>query len=154
MVSSKLKQDSKKVNVNLDNITIDAKHSEMINNFNKNKKIIPKLKNDLKQMIDDYKSSKNNSLKNNSEYIIERNLKKDEIYKLKNKINKIINNEEINNYYLEVGNLLHDYYNNVENLNENDNDLEKFEENLINYKEDELNNKKKNLKIKIQLIDF
>ena len=44
MVSSKLKQDSKKVNVNLDNITIDAKHSEMINNFNKNKKIIPKLK--------------------------------------------------------------------------------------------------------------
>ena len=97
-------------------------------------------------MIDDYKSSKNNSLKNNSEYIIERNLKKDEIYKLKNKINKIINNEEINNYYLEVGNLLHDYYNNVENLNENDNDLEKFEENLINYKEDELNNKKEKSK--------
>ena len=155
MVSSKLKQDSKKINVNLDNITIDAKHNEMINNFNKNKKIIPKLKNDLKVMIDDYKSSKNNSLKNNSEYIIERNLKKDEIYKLKNKINKIINNEDINNYYLEVGNLLHDYYNNVENLNESDNDLEKFEENLINYEEDEYNKKKnKNIKNQNSVIDF
>ena len=44
MVSSKLKQDSKKINMNIENITIDAKHTEMINKFNKDKKLVNKLK--------------------------------------------------------------------------------------------------------------
>ena len=103
----------------------------MIEKFNKEKKQLPKMKNELKSLIEEYKNSKDNSLKNNSEYIIERNIKKDNIYKLKNKINKIINNDEINNYYLEVGNLLHDYYDNIENLNKTDNDIESFEENFL-----------------------
>ena len=152
MVSSKLKQDSKKGNVNLDNITIDAKHNEMIEKFNKEKKQLPKMKNELKSLIEEYKNSKDNSLKNNSEYIIERNIKKDNIYKLKNKINKIINNDEINNYYLEVGNLLHDYYDNIENLNKTDNDIESFEENLLNYEEDNIKNNNK--KGQNSVIDF
>jgi hypothetical protein len=151
MVSSKLKQDSKKGNMNLDNITIDAKHSEMIDKFNKEKKQLPKMKNELKTLIEEYKNSKDNSLKNNSEYIIERNIKKDIIYKLKNKINKIINNDEINNYYLEVGNLLHDYYDNIENLNKTDNDVGNFEENLLNYEEDSIKNNKKSQN---SVIDF
>jgi len=154
MVSSKLKHDSKKSNLNLDNVTIDAKHSEMIEKFNKDKKSIPKLKNELKQLVEEYKNSKDNSLKNNSEYIIERNLKKDKIYKLKNKINKILNNEELNNYYLEVGSLLHDYYNNIENSNsKKDNDIENFEENLLNYEEDDIK-KTKNNKSQNSVIDF
>ena len=106
-----------------ENITIDAKHNEMINTFNKDKITVPKLKIELEQLIEEYKKSKNNSLKNSSEYIIERSIKKDNIYKLKNKINKIINNKDLNNYYLEVGNLLHDYYNNIDNLKTN-NDIE------------------------------
>lgn len=152
MVSSKLKQDSKKTNMNLDNITIDAKHSEMIEKFNKEKKQLPRMKNELKSLIEEYKNSKDNTLKNNSEYIIERNIKKDNIYKLKNKINKIINNDEINNYYLEVGNLLHDYYDNIENLNKTDNDIGNFEENLLNYEEDSIKNNNK--KSQNSVIDF
>ena len=150
MVSSRLKQDSKKSNLNLDNITIDAKHNEMIDRFNKDKKQIPKLKSELNILIQDYKNSKDNSLKNNSEYIIERSRKKDKIYKLKNKINKIINNEEMNNYYLEVGSLLHDYYDNIDKSDKNE-EVENFEENLINYEEDKNNNKKK---MQNSVIDF
>jgi hypothetical protein len=151
MVSSKLKQDSKKINMNIENITIDAKHTEMINKFNKDKKLVPKLKLELNSLIEDYKNSKDNSLKNNPEYIIERNMKKDNIYKLKNRINKILNNDELKNYYLEVGNLLHDYYNNVENIKNKDTDIEKFEENLINYQEDKV---KINKKPQNSVIDF
>lgn len=151
MVSSKLKQDSKKSNVNMENITIDAKHTEMINKFNKDKKLVPKLKVELNDLIEEYKNSKDNSLKNNPEYIIERNMKKDNIYKLKNRINKILNNEELNNYYLEVGSLLHDYYNNVDNVKNEDDEIEQFEENLINYQEDIV---KKNKKPQNSVIDF
>ena len=151
MVSSKLKQDSKKINVNIENITIDAKHTEMINKFNKDKKLVPKLKTELNTLIEEYKNSKDNSLKNNPEYIIERNMKKDNIYKLKNRINKILNNEELNNYYLEVGSLLHDYYNNVDNVKNEDHEIEQFEENLINYQEDIV---KQNKKPQNSVIDF
>ena len=151
MVSSKLKQDSKKSNMNMENITIDAKHTEMINKFNKDKKLVPKLKVELNALIEEYKNSKDNSLKNNPEYIIERNMKKDNIYKLKNRINKILNNEELNNYYLEVGSLLHDYYNNVDNVKNEDHEIEQFEENLINYQEDIV---KQNKKPQNSVIDF
>ena len=153
MVSSKLKHDPKKINLNYDNMTIDAKHNEVIEKFNNDKKIIPKLKKELNELIDEYKKSKDNSLKNNSDYIIERNLKKDKILKLKNKINKIINNEEINNYYLNVGNLLHEYYKNIDDLNNNinSNHIENFEENLLNYDNDV---KIKNKKNQSSVIDF
>ena len=146
MVSSKLKNDSKKNNLNFDNVTIDAKHNEVIEKFNYDKNLIPELKKELNQLIDEYKLSKYNSLKNNSEYIIERSIKKDNIYKLKNKINKIINNEEINSYYLNVGNLLHEYYKNVDsstNDEKHNQHIEDFEENLLNYDIDTENTSKK-----------
>ena len=156
MVSSKLKNDSKKNNLNFDNITIDAKHNEVIDKFNSDKNLIPKLKEELNELIEEYKSSKDNSLKNNSEYIIERNLKKDKIYKLKNKINKIISNQDINDYYLNVGNLLHEYYKNVDNTtnNKKNNDIEDFEENLLNYSKDTKESNKKVKKQQISVIDF
>jgi hypothetical protein len=155
MVSSKLKNDSKKNNLNFDNITIDAKHSEIIDKFNNDKNLIPQLKIQLNELIEEYKSSKNNSLKNNSEYIIERSMKKDKIYKLKNKINKIISNQEINDYYLNVGNLLHEYYKNVDSsTNKNNNDIEDFEENLLNYNKDSKDSNKKKKKQQNSVIDF
>jgi hypothetical protein len=156
MVSSKLKNDSKKNNLNFDNITIDAKHNEIIDKFNNDKNLIPQLKNELNELIEEYKSSKNNSLKNNSEYIIERSIKKDKIYKLKNRINKIISNQEINNYYLNVGNLLHEYYKNVDSSTNNKihSDIEDFEENLLNYNKDTKESNKKNKKQQKSVIDF
>ena len=127
-------------NNNYDNITIDAKHNEMINYFDDLDKSIPQLKEKLNNLVEEYKNSKDKSRKNDIEYISERNFKKEEIMELKNKINNIISKNDINDYYLNVGSLLHNYYENIEN-SKNNNDIESFEDNLINYEKD---SKKKN----------
>ena len=85
-------------NNNNENITIDAKHNEMINHFNKLNDSLPKLKEKLNKLITDFKNSKDKSRKNDIEYISERNFIKEEINELRNNINNIINNNDINNY--------------------------------------------------------
>ena len=130
---SRLKINSKtnKTNIPYDNITIDAKHNEMINYFNSLSDSIPTLKNELKKLVNEYN---NQSRKHDIEYILYRDGIKDKIYEIKDKINKIINNDDINKYYLEVGTLLHNYYENIENSKTNENiQNENFEENLLNY---------------------
>jgi len=128
---------SKTISKNNDNITIDAKHSEMINYFKNLQESIPSLKKELKNLIAEY-NVKDISRKNDMEYILYKDGLRDKINELKNKIEKIINNEEMNYYYLEVGELLHSYYENIENSKNNKNNSEKFEENLINYDIDNL----------------
>ena len=57
MVTSKSKRVSKKnvnINNNNDNITIDAKHNEMIEIFMNEKKSIPELKLRLKNLIQEF----------------------------------------------------------------------------------------------------
>ena len=130
MVSG-LKLASKNSNKN-ENITIDAKHSEMINHFKDLKGSIPELKNNLKNLIKEY-NTKDNSKKDEIEYIIGKDNLKDQINELKNKIYKIMNNDELNRYYLDVGVLLHNYYENIETSKNLKSTSEKFEENLINY---------------------
>ena len=132
MVSG-LKLASKNLNKN-ENITIDAKHSEMINRFKNLKGSVPELKNNLKNLIKEY-NTKDQSKKDEIDYIIGKDNLKDEINELKIKINKIINNEELNKYYLDVGVLLHNYYENIETSKNLKSTSEKFEENLINYNE-------------------
>jgi len=132
-MSSKFKNVNKHSNNN-ENITIDAKHNEMINYFNELNKSLPNLKKQLHLLIEDYKISKDNSKKHSADYIIERSSKKDTILELKEKIESIINNKELNSYYLKVGSLLHNYYENVENSKNNKFiDVENFESNLLNY---------------------
>jgi len=115
-----------------DNITIDAKHSEMINYFKCQQESIPSLKEELKKLISEY-NNKDNSRKNDIEYIIYRDNLREKINEIKSKINTIINNDEINKYYLNVGTLLHSYYENIENSKNIENNSENFEENLLNY---------------------
>lgn len=115
-----------------DNITIDAKHSEMINYFKCQQESIPSLKDELKKLISEY-NNKDNSRKNDIEYIIYRDNLREKINEIKSKINTIINNDEINKYYLNVGTLLHSYYENIENSKNIENNSENFEENLLNY---------------------
>ncbi len=116
-----------------DNITIDAKHNEMVQHFKLLHDSIPSLKDDLKKMIAEY-NNKDQNRKHDIDYIIYRDKLRDEINELKDKINRIINNEDLNKYYLEVGTLLHNYYENVENSKVNENDhTENFEDNLLNY---------------------
>lgn len=115
-----------------DNITIDAKHNEMINYFKNLQDSTPVLKEELKKLIAEY-NNKDPSKKNDIEYILYRDGLKDKINEIKNKINSISNNEELNKYYLDVGILLHSYYENIEKSKCIKNNSENFEENLLNY---------------------
>ena len=114
------------------NITIDAKHNEMINYFKNLQDSLPALKDELKKLISEY-NSKDITRKNDIEYILYRDNLRDKINESKKRINSIINNDELNKYYLDVGILLHGYYENIENLKHIKNNSENFEENLLNY---------------------
>jgi hypothetical protein len=116
-----------------DNITIDAKHLDMINYFKGLQDSIPSLKEELKKMILEY-NIKDNNRKNDIDYILYKDYLKEKINETKDKINSILNNEEMNKYYLDVGLLLHSYYENIETSKNTENNYsESFEENLINY---------------------
>jgi len=122
---------NKSTNFN-ENITIDAKHNEMINQFKNQKESIPQLKEELKKMVSEY-NNRDNSRKNDIEYILYRDNLREKINELKNRINNIIKDDDIHKYYLEVGTLLHNYYENIELSKNCQSNSEKFEENLVNY---------------------
>jgi hypothetical protein len=124
-----------------ENITIDAKHGDMVKYFKELQKSIPSLKNDLKDLINEYKNY-NNKDKSEFEIIMEKNNLRDKINELKDKINFIVEKKEENKYFLEVGVLLHNYYENLENTKNIDSDSYDFEKNLLNmeYSEKEINN--------------
>jgi hypothetical protein len=129
------KASSKQSFNNYDNTTIDAKHSEMITHFKNLQESLPQLKEELKKLVNEY-NNKDANRKNEIEYILYRDNLKDKIHETRNKINNINNSEEINKYYLNVGVLLHSYYENIENSKNELNDSKNFEDNLINYDED------------------
>jgi len=109
---------NKSVSLNNDNIKIDAKHNKMINQLKEQKESLPKMKNELKKMITEY-NNKDPNKKTDLDYIIYKDNLKDKINELKNKINVIMNNDDINKYYIDVGLLLHSYYENIENSKKN-----------------------------------
>ena len=131
------KNNNKQLLSNDSNITIDAKHNEMINYFKNLRESIPQLKDELKKLTAEY-NNKDSSKKNDIEYILYRDSLKENIINIKNKITSISNNEELNNYYLNVGTLLHSYYENIENSKNNENNIESFEENLLNYNDENI----------------
>jgi len=114
-----------------DNITIDAKHNEMINYFKNLQDSTPILKEELKKLISEY-NNKDCSRKNDIDYILYRDSLREKINEIKSRINSISNNDELNKYYLDVGILLHSYYENIEK-SKSKNNSENFEENLLNY---------------------
>jgi hypothetical protein len=127
-----ISKNNSKLSLCNDNITIDAKHSEMVQYFRNQQDSIPKLKDELKKLILEY-NNKDHNRKNDIDYIINRDNIKEKINELKNKINSILNNEDLNKYYLDVGTLLHSYYENIEISKNVDNSSENFEQNLLNY---------------------
>lgn len=120
-----------------ENITIDAKHNDMVKYFKDLQKSIPVLKNDLKNLINKYKTLDTKD-KSEFEVIMEKNDLRDKINELKERINSIVEKEEENKYFLEVGVLLHNYYETMEN-SKNDDVENDFEKNLLNmeYNDDE-----------------
>jgi hypothetical protein len=138
MANRSKSKNANRSSLNNENITIDAKHSEMMKYFNTLQTSTDSLKNELKKLASEY-NNKDNSKKNDIEYILYRDNLRDKINEIKGKINSINNNEEINKYYLDVGILLHNYYENIE-LSKNITNSENFEENLINYDESDIEN--------------
>ena len=116
-----------------ENITIDAKHNDMVKHFKDLQKSIPILKNDLKNLINKYKTLDTKD-KSEFEVIMEKNDLRDKINELKENINCIVEKEEENKYFLEVGVLLHNYYETMEN-SKNDDVENDFEKNLLNTEE-------------------
>jgi hypothetical protein len=101
-----------KITYGNENITIDAKHIEMMNHFQKMQESVPKLKDEIKKLVGEY-NNKDYSRLNDLEYIFYRDDLKEKIKELKKKISLIENNNELNNYFLDVGTLLHSYYENI-----------------------------------------
>lgn len=134
---SKLKNGTKITNKSSfqnDNITIDAKHNEMVNYFKNLNDSTSILKDELKKLVNEY-NNKDVTRKNDMDYILYRNDLREKINEIKHKINSISNNDELNKYYLDVGILLHSYYENMEQSKSSNNNSEKFEENLLNYEQ-------------------
>ena len=121
--------------LNNDNITIDAKHSEMINHFKSLNDSVPKLKEELKKLVSLY-NNKDPSKKTDIEYILYRDQLRENINEIKMKIQNINNNNDIHKYYLDVGVLLHNYYENIEISKNDDLKSTNFEDNLINFDND------------------
>jgi len=121
--------------LNNDNITIDAKHSEMINHFKTLNDSVPRLKEELKRLVSLY-NNKDPTKKTDIEYILYRDQLRDNINEIKMKIQNINNNNDIHKYYLDVGVLLHNYYENIEISKNDDLKSTNFEDNLINFDND------------------
>ena len=135
-MTSGLKNSNRQNKFPNENITIDAKHSEMINHFKNLTDSIPSLKNELKKLVASY-NNKDSSRKNDIDYILYRNEIRDKINEIKSKIQNISSNNDMNKYYLDVGVLLHNYYENIENSKTEDLKSADFEDNLVNFDNDE-----------------
>jgi hypothetical protein len=103
--------------------TLDSKHKDIIKNFNNDRENIPLLKKKFIEIANEYKiyKSKLNCDMTNEDFDNKFKLKK-ELKELRNKINSIENNDDIIQYYLNVGIFLHDYYENINTPNDSQND--------------------------------
>jgi DNA-directed RNA polymerase subunit RPC12/RpoP len=106
----------------------------MILNFKKEQNSIPHLEHELKKLVDEYKS-KNPERKNQLDYLSHKEKIRTRIREIEEEMDMILNRKKLNDYYLNVGTLLHQYYENMESSKEcketdeqlND-DEKKFEE--------------------------
>ena len=98
-------------------ITLDAKHLEMIKHFNKIELDIPKKKNELEGLFIEYKKLESiPKNKTTSDICDKKHELKKQIIELNRYIKDIKNKQNQNNYYLDVGQLLHSYYENINTI--------------------------------------
>lgn len=99
-----------------ENITIDAKHNEMVKYFQSLQKSIPEKKKELKHLKDEL--DKINEIEHSDfdmEFILLKDSMEEKIHLLEKEIQIISDKKEEKNYYLQVGTLLVDYYESMEN---------------------------------------
>ena len=115
-----LKSNSQKKKNQSENITIDAKHNDMLKYFHNLQRSIPEKRRELKSLQD--RLIEISSLENSDfdfELLILKDSLDDKINQLQIEIQDILDKKEENNYYLKVGNLLSDYYENIEQYSQN-----------------------------------
>ena len=137
------------------NITLDAKHNDKLKHFKELYKSLPDKKKLLKEKIDKLKELKMQNNKNiNFDSLIQRDNLKNDILELKKEVDSIKNRDEEIQYYLNVGLLLHSYYETIDNVktprNEGDatkesNNINEHESNKDTNKDCNEKNNKKNL---------
>ena len=113
--------------------TLDFIHTQKINDININKKNLDNIINQLNTLKKQYNELDNK--KNLSDDLIEKKLNLlDEINVINDKIKYIENNQEENDYFLKCGNILFEYYDNIEldNNNNNNNIKKNIEQNNSN----------------------
>jgi len=111
------KQKNKKIIQNDNRITLDAKHNEIVKNFKDEYKNIKKYQQELQSYQD-----KLSKLMENSQEIInpdELNIQfqlENKIKELHLKINQLDNQKDETYYFIKTGNILYEYYNNIEDV--------------------------------------
>ena len=100
--------------------TLDFIHSQKIDDINYNKKNIINLKKQLCNFEKQY-NDLNNKKKLSDELIDKKLYLYDEINNIKKNIDYIENNKEENDYFLKCGDILFEYYNNIETTSNNTN---------------------------------
>lgn len=141
----------KKKNIS-ENITIDAKHNEMVKYFQSLQKSIPDKKKELKQLHDEIiKFDEIEHSDFDMEFILLKDSMEEKIQALEKEIQIISDKKEEKNYYLQVGTLLVDYYESMENsknklnhssaedfmLHNNDSSEDEFEDDFEDEEEDD-----------------
>ena len=131
--------------------TLDSKHNEIIDNFNKERKELPKMKKEFIELANEYSIFKKKLTEDMTNNDIERKffLKK-RLKELRKKINAIENNDNMIDYYLKVGELLHDYYDNINKSSDKKEDFT-LKKNKRKYK---IKEPKENKKKIYSVIDF
>jgi hypothetical protein len=126
------------------NITLDAKHNDKLKHFKELYKSLPEKKKLLKEKIDKLKELKIQNKNINFDSLIQRDNLKNDILELKKEIDSIKNRDEEIQYYLNVGLLLHSYYETIDNVKTPRNDGEIPKESNHDHEMNKESNKESN----------
>jgi len=114
------KQKNKKIVQSDNRITLDAKHNEIVKNFKEEYKNIKK----YQQELNDYQNKLSKLLESSSEIINPDDLAfqfqlENKIKDLSSKIAKLESQKDETSYFIQTGNILYEYYNNIEDVASN-----------------------------------
>lgn len=114
---SMFKERNKKSFVGDNRVTLDAKHNEMSRHFKQLRKSLPSKYKELDDLKNQYNELKNIPKKNLSDELLQKKFSlADSIIDLENEIKNIENGNEEYEYFLNTGQILHQYYDNIETV--------------------------------------
>lgn len=123
---SMFKERNKKSFVGDNRVTLDAKHNEMIRCFKEQRKSLPSKYKELDDLKKQYNELKNIPKKKLSDELLQKKFSlADLILDLENNIKNIENGNDEYEYFLNTGQILHQYYDNIETFAKSKNDDKK-----------------------------